>query len=123
MRRAGGDVARLELKRGDDWTLSCALADAAGNAVDLTDCAIRMHVRPSADSDTLTLSASTADGSIVIGAPATDGEFAVSFAATGTQDVGPGRYVTDIEITWADATQTSSETWQIVVPADVTRGA
>jgi len=112
---------RVTLKRGDDWTLSCALTDAAQDPVDLTDCSVRMHVRPSADSDDLTLSASTAEGSIVIESPETSGAFVVRIPNAATADVDPGWYVADIEMTWSDGTQTSSETWDIAVQADVTR--
>jgi len=112
----------MTLKRGDDWVLSVALTDNNGDPVSLSGCSVRMDVRAGYDSATATLSASTSGGEITIDDPAS-GVFVVRFVDTVTSEVEPGRYLTDVEITWADGSVTSSETWQITVLPDITRDA
>jgi len=113
-------VPAMKLKRGDTWTISGSLKDAAGDPVSLAGCSLRMQIQSLRDFDGIRHEASTSDGSISVNDPAS-GEFTVIFSAGYTESITPGRYVTDVEITWQDASITSSETWEITVYPDVTR--
>jgi hypothetical protein len=112
-------VARLGLKRGDDWTLTASFPDAAGDAVDLSGGSAAMQLRADYDAATVIAEATVSGGGVTIDGPAGTVEFAFDAAATAA--ITPDVYLADIEVIWGDGTKTSSETFQVVVKPDVTR--
>ena len=101
----------IRIKRGDTLSLSCA-ALAAGVAVNLSTTTITSMVRSSAGVLILTPTVTVTD--------AAAGTFTVSATATVTKDLVPGSYVCDIQYSEAGGTVYSTETFGILVIADVT---
>jgi hypothetical protein len=107
----------LYYKRGDTWRLHITVTDSDGEPIDLTGCAFEMAIVDRDGTEQLRLSDST-------GEITTDPEMGLiqfEVVATVTADLSPDTYLTDLQITWSDGSQTSSETLSLVVIPDVTR--
>lgn len=102
-------------KRGDSLSWSCAYADAAGTAIDLTGYTILAQLR---DRDDALLAALTVANRNDAG-----GTFDLTAAAAVTDDWSPGSYVCDVELTSSGGTVRSTETFVVRVIADVSRSS
>lgn len=93
---------------------------ADGSLVNLTGYSARMHIRPTAGSNTLTLALTTgADGRITLGGSA--GTITLSISATDTAAINAGRYVYDLELVSAGGIVTRLLQGIVTVSANVTR--
>jgi hypothetical protein len=122
-------MATLTVKRGDTWTwpfyLYSKAEDGSKTPIDLTDCSARLQVKPKRG-DTPVLSATvspdpadeTINGEITL--TPVDGLATVVFQPATTREIEPDKYVSDLEITWADGSVQSSMTFTVVVDEDVT---
>lgn len=109
-------------KRGDTWLATFAFV-VSGTEADLTGCTAKMQVRTK--TDTLVLTATTD----ALTDPPTAGLLTVDGAAGTvtllmpkaiTTPVVPGSYVADIELTYADGTVRSSDTFSVKIGKDIT---
>ena len=93
---------------------------ADGANVDLSGYSARMHIRPTAASNTLTLALTTGqDGRITLGGSA--GTITLSISATDTAAITAGRYVYDLELISAGGIVTRLLQGVVTVSANVTR--
>lgn len=106
----------VKLFRGDTWQRAWVIKDAAGNPVNLTGASARMHVRDSGGA--LVMSASTADGRLIIQPAAGRIDLLMPKEATG---VAPGSYRFDLEITYSDGRRQTYEQATLVVLEDISR--
>lgn len=109
-------IQNLVIDQGTTYSLSVTVADANGNALDLTDYSVRAQMRRSYGStSSISFTATKADDP-------TTGEITISLTATQTSSLKPGRYVYDLEI---EDTTTNSVTRVIegiiTVTPEVTR--
>ena len=102
--------------RGDSWERAWLMTQANGAPVDLTGAAVRLFVR-NARGD-LALSATTGNGLIWLDAEAGRIDLAVPYAAT--ENLAPGTYRFDVEVTLANGTRRTLEQDQLLVLEDVT---
>lgn len=112
------DITIPPVKRGDTWNFKFTWQDQ-NTPINLTDCTARMQIR---DKTTLLMAAeaTTANGQILIDGPT--GGVTVTFTATETTSIAPGRYVSDLELTFTGTgIVQSSDTMHIIVIEDITR--
>jgi hypothetical protein len=107
----------LEFIRGDTWVIDWAFADADGNPVDLTGAHIAWQMRPGTDRPAVAR-ASTDDGSITVDAPA--GTISIRLHYSATEQVAPGYYLCDIQVTYPDDTRESTPPVMAKVRGDIT---
>lgn len=105
----------VRLFRGDTWTRTWILADSAGKPVNLAGATARLHVRDPAGA--LVMSASTADGRIVI-QPA-EGRLDLAMPKEATAALAPGLYGWDLEVTHGDGRRHTYEHGSLRVLVDV----
>lgn len=109
-------MAAVKIFRGDTWARAWVIQDADGHPVDLTGATARLHVR---DGDgVLVMSASTADGRLVVQPTAGRVDLVMPKEATG---VAPGSYRFDLEVTFADGRRTTYEQATLVILEDMSR--
>ena len=106
----------VKLYRGDTWTRAWELTDAAGNAIDLTGAAARLHVRDAAGA--VVIDASTADGRLTLTPASGRIDLLVPHAATG---IAPGSYRFDLEVTHAGGLRRTYEQDTLVILEDMSR--
>lgn len=108
---------RLKFKRGDTWdAVFTWLSD--GQPADLTGCSARLQLRRSIASDPADVTLSSAGGELTMGGTA--GTITMRVPKATTEAAQPKVYLADLEVTFADASILSSETFEIEVVADVT---
>ncbi len=95
---------RIERYRGDSYPETFTVTDSTGTAVDLTSATVRFTVKRAAtdDQEDAILALSTDNGVEIT--DATGGEITVSFEADTMEDIDPGVYVYDLEVTLSDGT-------------------
>jgi hypothetical protein len=106
----------LTVKRGDTWNIQFDWKN--DNApIDLTGCTARMQIRDKLDA--LITTVTTANHITIFG---TTGTVNVSFPSAITEDIDPGTYYSDLEITFPVTGQVqSSNIIQFQVQQDITR--
>lgn len=107
------EIALSNLTPGDDWRLPIPVEGLLPSLLDTA----RMHVRVTAESDTVVIELSTANGRILLESGFVT--LIVEKAATGA--IRPGAYVWDLELTIADNAQTIMG-GTLTVRRDITRG-
>jgi hypothetical protein len=105
-------MQKVSLKRGDTLIMNVAATDDAGNPANLTGWSIRSQLR---QGDTLI------DTLVFTGTDLANGLFSLKNGAAGTSAYPVTTLVCDIEYTDASGVVTSTETFAVVVTADVTR--
>ena len=106
----------LTVKRGDTWNIRFDWKNN-NTPINLTGCTAKMQIRDKAD--TLLTTVTTSDHITISG---TAGTVNVSFPATSTDNIDPGTYYSDLEITFPITGQVqSSSTIQFQVQQDITR--
>lgn len=108
----------LTLTRGDTWRIPWAWSQSDGSPIDLSGASIRWQLRDRVDGE-LFASATSADDTLQIDAPET-GHTLIVLAYSATEQVPPGGYVCDQELTFADGTRLSSPAVLVKVLGDVT---
>lgn len=109
----------VNVKRGDSLNLLFSVVDGDGDAYALTDCTARLQIRNKSGSRVyLSATSDPADG-LVIDAVAGTIAFAADF--TDTEDLAPGTYYSDLEMTFSGVDRQSTETFQIKIAADITK--
>lgn len=106
------------MKRGDTWIIPFNWSSQS-SPIDLTGCSARMQIR---NKKTKQLIAETlsSDSTIAIDGP--EGKVTATFAADITNEIPPGTYDSDLEITFPVTGRViSSKTIQIVVEEDISR--
>lgn len=109
-------MAAVKLYRGDTWQRAWVIQDAAGNPVDLTGAAARLHVRDAAG--VKVMEASTGDGRLTVQPAAGRIDLIMPKEATG---ITPGSYRFDLEVTYPTGVRTTYEQATLVVLEDMTR--
>jgi hypothetical protein len=97
------------------------LKDAQDNIILLNGYTARMHVRPSIDSDTITLDLNTENGRIEINGD--DGSVTLYVADEDTEDIAAGTYKYDLEIVSAGGRVYCPIYGSFKVKGEVTRSA
>jgi hypothetical protein len=118
----------ITVKRGDTWKWPFYYyqkeEDGSKSPIDLTACTARLKAAPKNGEPVLyaTVAPDPLDedvnGEVTI-TPA-DGLVLVTFLPAVTQGVSPGKYYSDLEMTWADGSVQSSVTFLIIVLEDIT---
>lgn len=103
----------VKVKRGDTLKFT-AVFTTNGVQDDLTDATARMHIRDKQDD--LMLVVDNSEEIHVL----PDGTVNVAIQPTNTSALDPGKYVSDLEVTFQDGTVRSSDTFQIQVLKDIT---
>jgi hypothetical protein len=78
-------IYNLTIEQGTDWRLLFVWKDNAGDSRDLTDYSARLQIRETIDSKLALLSASTDDGTILLGG--VDGTVEINFSENLTKAV------------------------------------
>jgi len=106
----------LTVKRGDTWNIQFDWKNN-NTPIDLTGCTARMQIRDK--EDVLLVTVTTSDHITIFG---TTGTVNVSFPADSTENIDPGIYYSDLQITFPVTGQVqSSSTIQFQVQQDITR--
>lgn len=115
----------LRIKRGDTWRATFDWQDSDGNAIDLTGCSARLHLRKkprqveiAGTTYPVELDLTSPDGGITV--TGSEGKVEVEATASQTKNLDPESHVTDLEITFPDGTVKSSQTIDVIVERDVT---
>jgi hypothetical protein len=104
------------VKNGDTWRFSFVWSNN-NTPIDLTGCTAKMQIRDS--SGTLLATASSANSEITI--IGSTGTVNVVFPAATTATIPAGSYLSDLQVTFADNTVTSSSTITITVAEGITQ--
>ena len=107
----------VSIYRGDTWERVWQLKDAAGAAIDLTGATARLQVRHP-ETDAVVVSASSADGKLVI--TAVEGKIAMVMPYADMALAG-NAYPFDLEITYPSGRRKTYERNVLVVIEDITR--
>lgn len=109
----------VSVKRGDTLSLLFSIKDSAGAAYDLSDCTARLQIRNKSGSRVyLSATSDPADG-LTINAVA--GTIALAVAYADTEELVPGTYYADLELTFNGTERRSSETFQVRIAQDITQ--
>ncbi|MCI1193407.1 phage baseplate upper protein [Calidifontimicrobium sp. SYSU G02091] len=109
-------MAAIKIYRGDTWQRAWIIKDGAGNPVDLTGAAARLHVR---DADGVkVMEASTADGRLTLQSAAGRIDLVMPASATA---VAPASYRFDIEVTYPSGVRITYEQATLLVMEDMSR--
>lgn len=108
-------IKPVQLVAGDTWTRSWALADDAGQPLDLTGCTVRLHVRDTAQN--LVIEADTTNGQLVV--TPLIGLITMTVPAVNT-GITAGGYRYAIEVTFSDGTVRTIERNTLVILDDLT---
>lgn len=112
-------TAIVNLKRGDSLNLLFSVVDGDGDPYDLTDCTARLQIRNKSGSRVyLSATSDPADG-LTLDAVAGTIALAVDFADT--EDLAPGTYYSDLEMTFSGTDRKSTDTFQVRIEADITQ--
>ena len=106
------------VKRGDTWAFSFIWKEQ-NTPINLTNCTARMQIR---NKSTLAMAAeATTENNYIVINGAT-GEVKITYPASVTNNINPGTYVSDLELTFTDTNVVkSSNTISIEVIEDITR--
>lgn len=105
----------LRFKRGDTWVRIFTWTDGEV-PLDLSGASARQQIRDA--SGTLLAETSSAGGGITIDAPL--GRVVSTFLPEQTAFINRGRYLSDLELTFADGTVQTTDTFSILVTNDET---
>jgi hypothetical protein len=108
----------ISVKRGDTWRVKFIWKDSSGNVYDLTGCMANLQVRSSSWADPV-VDATTANGLLTI--VGEDGEIDLEVPAATMAEIRPGKYQSDLQVTFADGSIHSSKSWDVLVVEDITR--
>lgn len=109
-------MAAVKLYRGDTWQRAWVIQDAAGQPVNLSGAAARLHVRDAAG--TKVMEASTTDGRLIV--QPTQGRIDMVMPKEATE-IAPGVYRFDLEVTHASGVRTTYEQETLIVLEDMSR--
>jgi hypothetical protein len=114
-------AAVVPLKRGDTWEAEFYFR-LDDSVADLTGCTARMQVRSSGDALVLSAQTSPTDPALVgtLVVDGTAGLVTLTVPKGLTSALVPGKYYADVELTYADGSVRSSETFQVKVTKDIT---
>lgn len=107
----------ISVKRGDTWTANFAYTDAAGDPIDITGASARMDIYAK-NATAPAMSLSDATGELTINGAA--GEIDLLVAYADMEDMIPGAYLADMEVTYSTGIRASSATFTVIIVEDIT---
>lgn len=106
------------VKRGDTWSFAFSWKDQ-NTPINLSNCTARMQIRDNTTHE-IVAEATSDNNQIVINGPT--GEVQVTYPASETNAIEPGKYLSDLELTFTGTgVVKSSNTISIEVIEDITR--
>lgn len=111
------DRNTLTIRRGDSYPIPFTLTDAAGAALDLTDCTVVLTVSAEAEPEDDTAQVCQVEG--VLADDPTTGQ--VSFTPTPTDTATPGEYFYDVQVADADGHVRTPVTSTVTILQDITK--
>ncbi len=109
----------ITTKRGDTLRLLFSIKDSAGAAYDLSDCTARLQLRDKGGENVFVNATSDPADGLTVDTVA--GTIALAVAFADTEDLVPGTYYADLELTFNGTERRSSETFQVRITQDVTQ--
>ena len=111
----------LAIEQGATFKVIFQWTDANNTPINITGYSARSQVRPTIESATVLVDATTVNGKLSIVAPASDGKVQLLISATETATLPSGTAVWDLELIAGDGTVTRLLQGSVTISPEVTR--